>query len=156
MRARRSRIKNTALHTIAHVSAISMTIRNVAVRWRRRVEMICSMGDSLRLELDGGGDLTAAPGRQDAGEQARHDRDREREREHRHVEVREIGVRRRLVAHGEQAEPRESEGTADEADRADSISSWTKIARLLAPSARRTPISPDRRRNFVSNSPTVL
>jgi hypothetical protein len=36
--ASRSRIKNTALHTIAHVNAISSTISAVAVRWRRSVD----------------------------------------------------------------------------------------------------------------------
>jgi hypothetical protein len=48
MRASRSEIRNTALHTIAHVSAISSTIRVVVVLWRRNVEM---MGSTSMVDL---------------------------------------------------------------------------------------------------------
>src|ERR1044071_892295 len=122
MRVTLSRMRNMALHTIAQVSAISSTIRPAAVRWRRSVDRIGKkcMVPSLRLELGGGRDLTAAPRGQDAGEQAGDDPKRERPRQHRQIELGELGVLDRLVAHGIEAEPRQAqaERAADEADRA--------------------------------------
>src|SRR5882724_9264446 len=121
MRARRARIRKIALHTIAQVSAICSTIRAAAVRWRRSVDRMGKkcMASSVRLELDRGGDLAAAPGGQEAREHAGDHREPEGRREHGEIELSELGVVSGLVAHGEQAEPcqAQAEHAAGKADR---------------------------------------
>src|SRR5688572_19992078 len=111
MRARRSRIKNTALQTIAQVNAIWSTISAAAVRCLRSVERMGTkcMVASVGLELGGRRDLAAAPRRKQAREDAADDREHERQSEHRHVERRELGVVDRLVADGPEAEVRKAE-----------------------------------------------
>src|SRR5687767_6218421 len=97
----------SALARIARLMAICKATSRGPVRLRRSVEKIGrnSMVTSLRLELQGGGDLAGTPG----GEQARDDRgadgDGERGGEHRPVHVRDgREVLRRLANQPQAAE----------------------------------------------------
>src|SRR5690606_31290753 len=115
----RSEIRNTALHTIAQVTAICSAISAAAVLWRRRLERMGRMSmavstsgrspDLLGFQLDGGGDLHGAPCGQQAGEQAGDEREHEGQQQHRRVEVRQLGVGGRLLAYRPQPERRQAQ-----------------------------------------------
>src|SRR6478609_1428657 len=121
----RSPIRNSALQMMAQLSAISRTISAAAVLWRRSVERMgrISMAFSrelplLRLELHGRRHLAGVPRGHEAGDDAGGDRKDEGGDQHRRVQVREVRVRRGLLAHGPQAEHRQAQAqhAAREAD----------------------------------------
>src|SRR5690348_5924382 len=118
IRCRRWPIRNTALQTIAQVSAISSTIRVAVILCLRSVERIGRISMSASLQLQCGGDATSTPRRQDAGEQRRTDRKGERHQQHHGIEVRELCVIRRLQTHQPQTQLGEQQA-ADATGQAD-------------------------------------
>src|SRR6185312_10877026 len=109
IRCRRWLIRNTALHTIAQVSAISSTINVAVTLCRRSVERIGRMSTSIPLQLQRGCDTAGAPRRQQACQQGRADGEREGDQQHRWIEVCELRVIRRLQTHQPQAQQREQQ-----------------------------------------------
>src|SRR5690349_24917847 len=104
MRSSRWLIRNTALQTMAQVSAISSTTSSAVILWRRNVERIGRMSMSIALQLQGGSDLAGAPGGQQAGQQRGAHREQKGGGQHRQVQVGERGVIGWLLAHQPQAE----------------------------------------------------
>src|SRR5690348_11484285 len=136
---RRLAIMEHALHSTAQASAISSAIRTVARRCflsAARMGWICIKSflvrgaDSVRrpsrrtesalqrLQLQSRRDPARAECGQRARKQAHHDREHECGEKHRHVHLRQIGIRRLLMAYQPQPEQREQPAadTADEPD----------------------------------------
>src|SRR6185437_11536092 len=111
IRCRRWLIRNTALQTIAQVSAISSTISVAVTLCRRSVERIGRICMSIPLQLQCRCDTAGAPRGQQAGEQRSADRQREGHAQHHRIEMREFRVIRRLQAHQPQAQQREQQTT---------------------------------------------
>src|SRR5690242_12233795 len=89
----RSWMMNTALQTMARVSAICSAIRMAPVLLRSMALNIgrISMGGSLLdLEVDGGRDAHHAPGWIEAGQHAGQDRQQQRHAHHGPVQVRVV------------------------------------------------------------------
>jgi hypothetical protein len=75
-------------------------------------------GAILRFELQGRRHLAGLPGRHQAGEHAGHDRQAEGGQQHQRIQVHEVGVAHRLLAHRPQAQVRQAqpEHAAGQAD----------------------------------------
>src|SRR4051812_42278065 len=99
MRSSRWLIRNTALQTMAQVSAISSTSSSAVILCRRSVDRMGRISMSVALQLQGGSDLAGAPGREQPGQQRRADGEQEGGQQHRQVEVGERGIVGRLLAH---------------------------------------------------------